>query len=418
MLNAFITVTAELALEQAEDAEKEIAAGKWRGPLHGVPIALKDLADTAGIKTTAASGVFQDRIPDEDAPIVQQLRKAGAVIIGKTNMQEFALGSTSAVSFYGPVRNPWNIDYVAGGSSGGSAVAVASGMCYAAIGSDTGGSIRVPSACCGVVGLKGTYGLISMRGLVPMSRSFDHAGPICRTVEDTAIVLNELVDQDFPGGQVKEDYTSCLSKRIKPTVGVIDNSDEFDDAAQAFSDVVHLFKSWKWTIKKKQLPIIPDGGIELRNTEIQAFHQPLIDKYRDLYQPATLDRLINTMNANKPINAVDYIHQLDQMNDDRHKISAQLFHDCDVLVSLTTTAPITIAEANLHGPVAITLKNTLPFNYYGLPAISVPCGFSKNDLPLGLQIVGPRWGEEIVLAVGHYYQQHTTWHLMNPPVCK
>ena len=415
-LNAFITVTTNEALQQAADAEGEIKNGRWLGPLHGVPIALKDLVDTAAIKTTAASGVFQNRIPDEDAPIVKQLKKAGAILVGKTNMHEFALGATSAVSFFGAVRNPWNPDYVSGGSSGGSAVAVATGMCYAAIGSDTGGSIRVPSSCCGIVGLKPTHGLISTRGLIPMSKSFDHAGPICRTVENIAIVMNSLVDEDLSAVAIKmKDYKNSLSKNIKPKVGVVTNAEASEEVASALKTVQELFQSWGWQMTNKDLPVVPDSGIELRNTEIQSFHKPLVEKYKELYNPVTLARLINTMNINKEVNAVDYIHQVDVMNEDRQKISGQLFNDCDVIILPTaTTATITIAEANVQGPLGMSLKNTLPFNYYGLPALTVPCGFAKNGLPLGLQIVGPRWGEDIVLAVGNYYEQHSEWHLRHP----
>ena len=414
-LNAFITITEDDALKQAAQAEREITNGRSKGPLHGVPIALKDLVDTAGIKTTAASGVFQNRIPTEDAPLVRQLKNAGAVIVGKTNMHEFAIGSTSHVSFFGPVRNPWNADYVAGGSSGGSAVAVATGMCYAAIGSDTGGSNRVPPACCGVVGLKATHGLISTRGLVPMSQSFDHAGPICRTVEDTAIMLNALVDEEFMGVSASlKDYRKSLSNEINPIIGFMCNPEFPEDTKKAFDEVQKLFQSWEWQMIEKDLPVIPDSGINLRNTEIQAFHKPLVEKYRDLYNPVTLARLENTMNLNGDVDSITYINQIDEMNEERQKISSVLFQDCDILISLTTTAPVTLAEANEQGPVAVTLKNTLPFNYYALPAVSVPCGLSKNGLPLGLQIVGPRWGEEIVLAVAHYYEQRTSWHLKYP----
>jgi aspartyl-tRNA(Asn)/glutamyl-tRNA(Gln) amidotransferase subunit A len=165
----------------------------------------------------------------------------------------------------------------------------------------------------------------------------------------------------------------------------------------------------------KDLPNVPNGGIELRNTEIQSFHKPLVEKYKELYNPVTLARLVNTMNINKEVNAIDYIHQVDVMDEDRQKISGQLFNDCDVIILPTTTsAVVTIAEANAQGPLSMSLKNTLPFNYYGLPALTVPCGFSKNGLPLGLQIVGPRWREDIVLAVGNYYEQHTKWHLKHP----
>src|SRR5215470_4478562 len=237
-LNAFITVTPGEALRQAADAEKEIMSGRWRGPLHGVPIALKDLVDTAGIKTTAGTGVFQNRIPVEDAPLVRQLKKAGAVIVGKTNMHEFAIGATSHISFYGPVRNPWGSEYVAGGSSGGSAVAVAAGMCYAAIGSDTGGSNRVPPACCGVVGLKPTHGLISTMGVVPMSKNFDHMGPICRTVEDTSIMLNALVDDDLAGVATNlKDYAKALTQKVAPRVAVLSSTEFEDESKDAFEAV-------------------------------------------------------------------------------------------------------------------------------------------------------------------------------------
>ena len=188
-LNAFITVTADSAMAEAKKAEQEIQSGNWRGPLHGIPIGLKDLIDTAGVRTTAASAVFRDRIPAEDADVVKKLKAAGAVFIGKQNLQEFAYGSSSVISHFGPVRNPVNPEFIAGGSSSGSAAAVASGMCYAAIGTDTAGSIRQPASLCGVVGLKPSYGLVSTRGIIPLSQSLDHAGPITRTVEDAATVL-------------------------------------------------------------------------------------------------------------------------------------------------------------------------------------------------------------------------------------
>src|ERR1700688_741232 len=182
-LNAFITITAESALEQARVAESEVMRGNWRGPLHGVPIALKDLFDTAGVKTTAGSGVFKDRIPEEDAEVVRRLKDAGAVLLGKTNMQEFAFGGSSLVSYFGAVHNPWELSHVAGGSSGGSAAALSAELCYGARGSDTAGSVRIPASHCGIVGLKPTYGLVSIRGVIPLSWSLDHVGPMARTVE-------------------------------------------------------------------------------------------------------------------------------------------------------------------------------------------------------------------------------------------
>src|SRR6266536_2306875 len=204
-LNAFITVTAESALAEARQAESEIRSGHWRGPLHGIPVGLKDLIDTAGVRTTAASAVFHDRVPSEDAEVVQNLKAAGAVIIGKQNLHEFAYGGSSMISHFGPVRNPVNPEHIAGGSSGGSAAAVASGMCYAAIGTDTAGSVREPAALCGAVGLKPSYGLVSTEGIIPLSPSLDHAGPITRSVEDCALVLDAITGSDGH-------YSECLTR--------------------------------------------------------------------------------------------------------------------------------------------------------------------------------------------------------------
>ncbi|PYR82504.1 MAG: Asp-tRNA(Asn)/Glu-tRNA(Gln) amidotransferase GatCAB subunit A, partial [Acidobacteria bacterium] len=214
ILNAYVTVTADLAMKSAQEAEREIQRGKWRGPLHGVPIALKDLFDTAGIKTTAGSALFKDRVPDRDAEVVTRLKAAGIVLLGKLNMHEFAYGGSSTVSLFGAVHNPWESGRVAGGSSGGSAAAVAAGLCFGALGSDTGGSIRQPAAYCGIVGLKPTYGLVSTRGVIPLAWSLDHAGPMTRTVTDAAIMLQALAgyDQEEITSQqfVVPNYTTAL----------------------------------------------------------------------------------------------------------------------------------------------------------------------------------------------------------------
>src|SRR5271168_2029233 len=195
-VNAFITVMRDYALKQAADLEAEQRAGKFRSPLHGIPIALKDNMDTAGVRTTAASAVFDERIPTEDAEVVRRLKAAGAILIGKANLHEFAFGGTSATSYYGPVRNPWALDRNPGGSSGGSAAAVSADLCFGALGTDTGGSIRTPSSYCSVVGLKPTYGLVPIRGIIPLTLSLDHCGPITRTVEDAAMILNVLAGYD------------------------------------------------------------------------------------------------------------------------------------------------------------------------------------------------------------------------------
>src|SRR5271163_4292249 len=218
-LNAYITVTAESALAEAHAAEAEISRGEWRGPLHGIPVAIKDLIDTADVRTTAASALFKDRVPDEDAAVVQRLRQAGAVILGKNNLHEFAYGGSSLVSHFGDAHNPWNTAHIAGGSSGGSAAAVAAGLCYAAIGTDTAGSIREPAALCGCVGIKPTYGRVSARGVIPLSWSLDHVGPFTSTVSDAAIVLQAIAGPDpFEPSSANapiEDYVSSLRQSIK-----------------------------------------------------------------------------------------------------------------------------------------------------------------------------------------------------------
>src|SRR5580704_4611601 len=219
-LNAFVTVTAELALTQARAAEAEILSGHWRGPLHGIPLALKDLIDTAGIRTTAASALFKDRVPAEDAEVVRRLKEAGAVLLGKQNLHEFAYGGSTMISYYGEVHNPWDPARIAGGSSGGSAASVAAGLCYGAIGTDTAGSVREPAALCGIVGLKPTYGRVSVRGVIPLSLSLDHIGPIARTVADAAVTLQAIAGYDKKDANSVDmpvpDYLASLRQQWRP----------------------------------------------------------------------------------------------------------------------------------------------------------------------------------------------------------
>jgi aspartyl-tRNA(Asn)/glutamyl-tRNA(Gln) amidotransferase subunit A len=196
LVNAFITITGESALATARSREAEAQRGNWRGPLHGIPIALKDNIDTAGVRTTGASELFKDRVPTEDAEVVRRLKNAGAVILGKLNMHEFAYGATSAVTYFGAVHNPWALDRISGGSSGGSAAAIAADLCFGTLGTDTGGSIRIPSSDCGAVGLMASYGRVSNRGVIPMAWTLDHVGPICKTVEDAALMLGVIAGYD------------------------------------------------------------------------------------------------------------------------------------------------------------------------------------------------------------------------------
>src|SRR5207248_7351827 len=216
LLNAFITVTADSALAEAKTAEEEIAQGRWRGALHGIPIALKDLIETAGVKTTAASALYANQIPRHDAEVVTRLKQAGAVFLGKLNLHEFAYGGSGVISHYGPVRNPWNPEHITGGSSSGSAAAVAAGLCYVAVGTDTSGSIRLPASFCGIVGLKPSYGLVSVRGVIPLSWCYDHVGPMSRTVADAAVLLQAMAGYDekeiHSGEFPASDYVAALQE--------------------------------------------------------------------------------------------------------------------------------------------------------------------------------------------------------------
>ncbi len=282
-LNAFITVTSESALRQAAQAEQEIAAGQWRGPLHGVPVALKDLIDTAGVPTTAGSRVFAGRIPTADAEVVTRLRQAGAVLLGKLNLHEFAYGGSGAISAIGAAHNPWNLTRVSGGSSSGSAVAVAAGLCYAAVGTDTAGSIRVPAACCGVVGLKPTYGLVSVAGVVPLAHSYDHVGPLARTVADCAALLSALAGSDFTPEAI-----SAMGLRLGVPRGFFCEG-VAPSVSQVWRAALDDWRELDAEITEVDLPF--DDDRTLANGEIHAYHAPLMEHSALLYHPLTLARI-------------------------------------------------------------------------------------------------------------------------------
>jgi aspartyl-tRNA(Asn)/glutamyl-tRNA(Gln) amidotransferase subunit A len=420
-LNAFITVTAESALAQARQAEGEIRRGDWRGPLHGIPIALKDLIDTAGVPTTAASLLFKDRVPTEDAEVVRRLKAAGAVLLGKQNLHEFAYGGSSMISAYGEVRNAWNSEHIAGGSSGGSATAVAAGLGYGAIGTDTAGSVREPSALCGVVGLKPTYGRVSARGVIPLSLSLDHVGPIGRTVEDVAVIFAAIsgydpADKNSVDAPV-EDYVAALKDSLRPLrIGLPKEFffAELDpEAASATSHAVAGLAAMGAEIREIELSVPTDRT--LQSAEAYAFHAEFVARSPELYQPETLRRIRTGQNVS-PETQIESRRELEQARRD----IASVFADVDILVTPTTPiAAPTIAELKknpelLRPRELLLLRNTRPVNVWGLPAISVPCGFTEAGLPLGLQIIGPRWGEALVLQVAHAYEQATAWHKREP----
>ena len=421
ILNAFITVTAESALEAAHNAEVEIARGGYRGLLHGIPIGLKDLIDTAGIPTTCASEVFKDRIPTEDADIVRRLKRAGAVIIGKQNLQEFAWGGTSASSYFGPVRNPWDVTRIPGGSSGGSAAAVASGMCFGAIGTDTGGSVRQPASYCGIVGLKPTYGRVSTRGVFPLSWSLDHVGPICRSVEDSAILLDVLAGYDHKDSfSINLPTISCadsLKLLSVRSVGVV-RKPFFDDLDSDVEAAVEKALDWMRSIGIEVREVdVPEMPTTVQAPEVYAVHFETRQQSPELFQSWMRERLEQATN----ITTVQYVDGRRQLELVRRAIM-DVFNQVELLVTPTVSVPpITIEEATkMSPPIAgeVWLRNTRPWNAYSLPTISIPCGFTKSGLPIGLQIAGPKYREEMPLALAYKFEQATEWHKMRPPMPK
>lgn len=418
LLNAFITVTHESARAQARVAADEIQRGEWRGPLHGIPIGLKDLIDTAGVRTTCGSALFADRIPTEDAEVVQRLKRAGAVLLGKQNLQEFAYGGTSASSYYGAVHNPWDPEHIAGGSSGGSAAAVAAGMCFAAIGTDTGGSIREPAAFCGIVGLKPTYGRVSTRGVFPLSWSLDHVGPICRNVRDAALMLEAIAGYDVLDPNCvdwpTEKYANALSSKTDFRIGVARQpffADLDPDIQLAIDEAMEVIRKMSLELREVDLPSVPTG---VQAPEVYVIHKDYYASSPELYRPWMRERLAQAATAD----TAAYVTDRFALERVRRTVNA-VFADVDLLITPTTSVPpITIEEASNMPipppPGEVWLRNTRPFNAYGLPTISIPCGFTSAGLPIGLQIAGPRFGEGRVLAFAHAFEQATDWHKRAP----
>lgn len=377
-LNAFITVTADQALAQATKAEAEIKKAQWRGPLHGIPVGVKDFFDTAGVKTTGAFEHLRNRVPAKDAEVVTRLKDAGAIIVGKTNMHELGMGTTSVVSCFGPVHNPWNLDYVAGGSSGGSAAAIATGLCFATVDTDAIGSCRLPASCCGVTGFKATFGLVSTQGILegePVDEEtaqtiahLGHAAFTCRSAEDAAIVLGVLATPDMSPRGFETGDRAVFDKMTRPRIGVAKNYKATREVRTAFEKAVDVLRCLGHETRDIEAPL-----------DVAAFN-------------------------------------LKNIEEDRKTIARSLFGRIEVLMLPTTTdVPPSIAEVKKSGnPQAISPDNTFFCNYYGLPAMSVPCGFSRSGLPVGFQVVGPQWHESAVLQVAHSYQHTTQWHLTHP----
>lgn len=434
-LNAFITVMRDEALRDAAALDAEAANGRRRGPLHGIPIAIKDNIDTAGTRTTMASAVFDDRVPGTDAFVVEQLRRAGAVLIGKTNLHEFAMGGSSATSYFGPVRNPWALDRESGGSSGGSAAAVVADLAYGALGTDTGGSIRIPASFCSVVGLKPTYGLVSLRGIFPLIYSLDHCGPLARTVEDTAMLLTAMAGYDSHDvasvAHPQEDYAAAL-KRVdvsKLRLGIprepfFDRVDE--GTATVVEAALRTLSKLVQSTRDVQLPSVSALPWTLvRAAEVEAVHQQIFRAHGDSYSLQTRRVVEGTVKElNDPAqSSADRIADLVNAGWELALLRKNIddaFSAFD-LVALPTMriGPRTISEELKREEEPSPLEpenasNSIAFNLYGIPALTVPCGFTSAGLPVGLMIAGPRFSEAQVLALGNAFEKATSFHNARP----
>jgi aspartyl-tRNA(Asn)/glutamyl-tRNA(Gln) amidotransferase subunit A len=411
VLDAFITVTADVALEQARQADAEISAGNWRGALHGIPIALKDLIDVAGVRTTAGSRQFLDHVATEDAAIVTQSKQAGAVIVGKTNLHEFAFGGSGIVSAFGPAKNPWDVSRITGGSSSGTAAAVAAGMCVAAIGTDTAGSVRCPAALCGIVGHRPSRGLLSNQGIIPLAESFDTPGPIARSVRDAATILDCLAAPsamkfaarlDEPMTKLRVGVARNLSDDAEPEVARC-----FREAVVVISELVDRVTDFD--LQWKTPPAI-------RSYEIYRYHRTMLQSTPELYDTRTLDRLRDTAGVSEG----EYRRALRELADFNQ--SSPVFDTLDVVLSATVpVAAPKIAELEaLDSPglrqfeLRYLLKNTFPFSSLWWPCVSVPCGFTSEGLPVGLQISAAPGADDVALRLAHAFEHATKWHRRVP----
>jgi aspartyl-tRNA(Asn)/glutamyl-tRNA(Gln) amidotransferase subunit A len=418
------------------DAEQK--SGKFRGPLHGIPIALKDNIDTAGTRTTAASPMFKDRLPTEDAAIVAKLKKSGAIILGKLNLHEFAIGCTGDISYFGPARNPWALDHVTGGSSSGSGAAVRTDLCFGALGTDTGGSIRVPSAWCGIVGLKPTVGLVSIRGIIPCSADLDHCGPMARTVEDVALMLGEMTGYDaddiysVPSEPV--DYVKAMKQTSVANMRIGTPASFYDHVDPEVSEAITKALAVLTTMTKgvtSDAPLMEFSLVSGGLGDASAYHEDLIRKYGLSYMlpdRTRFERMMNPPAGTKVATAADDARARERLALMRRTIDG-VFKDFDVVVVPTIRAlPPKINDSlakEASGAMTSTkvydwfdggsaCSNTSPFDVYGIPAISVPCGFSRTGLPIGMMIAAPHFQEAKVLALAYAYQQATDWHKKTP----
>jgi aspartyl-tRNA(Asn)/glutamyl-tRNA(Gln) amidotransferase subunit A len=427
-LNAYLTQTFESAREEAKAAGEEIAAGKYRGALHSIPFAIKDIYETAGVRTTAGSRLRDDYVPGDDARTVELLKQAGVVMLGKLNLHEWAMGGTNVNEYYPTPRNPWDITRITGGSSGGSAAAIAAGYCYGSLGTDTRGSIRIPAALCGITGLKPTYGRVSIRGIVPLNWSLDHSGPMARTAEDCAILLTCIAgfdEMDPTSADVPvPDYTASLTAPAAGSnwlnnvrIGVPRNF--FFDADVLDAEIVQAVNAAKQTLSElgsdfvevdfpEPLEFAASGAFF---AEALAYHEGKFQEHPELYGEAIRNRL--TTNAS--ISGVDYVRNRYQQLELQAGVR-RLFRDVDLFLTPTSVIPaptIKSIDVSTSSPTLLG-RNTSPFNVLGIPTISIPCGLTSDGLPIGLQLSGRWWEEGLVLRAAHAFQRVTDWHKSYP----
>jgi len=427
-LNSYLTITAERALQEARAAEAEIRANMYHGPLHGIPLAHKDIVATKGIKTTCASKVLKDNVPDYDAAVIERLQAAGSVLLGKLNMNEFATILPS--QYFGRVNNPWNLAHTPGGSSSGSGAAVAAGLCAGSLGTDTGGSIRIPAAFCGIVGLKATHGRVSLFGVTPLAWSLDHIGPMTRTVKDAALMLQALAGYDARDLVSSEtsvsDYTAKLTGDLKRLrLGVPKQFfPEYTDpeVKAAFDAAIKVLAGLGARIEEVELPALDDVWSTIAqvilNGEANAWHEPYLQTQAEDYGPGVRKFL----ERGRPTLATEYVRAQRAKTQLCRDMNAAFAH-IDALLTpgeLVPPPPHEARTATIAGRevslMAALISATCPFNITGQPALTVPCGFTSSGLPIALQIVGKAFDEATVLQIGHAYEGQTSWHTRRPPI--